>query len=338
MLEIKKAVRRALPLQIAFYAPQGAGKTFSALRLAAGLSKTGKVCVIDSEAGRASLYADNKKILADIPGGFDVVELDAPYSPARYIQAIDMVESAGYDVCLIDSGSDSWDGPGGCTDMAEKLKGMWAKPKLENKRMMQRAAMSGMHIIWCLKAQEKTKVVDKSKSTTGKQEHIDLGVLPIWEKNNLFPQLLVFSVDPTTHLSTVKKCHDDLWDIFKEPKLITKEDGLRLRQWNEGGKPLEDHEQLKKRARASAEQGTVAYADFFKSVTAAERKALAASTHAENKAISEQADKDSAVPTFGTKESPAEWPTDFDGPELYWNGDHFLLNPETGSYLKRVAA
>jgi len=284
-MEIKKAVRRALPLQLAFYAPSGAGKTFSALLFAAGLSPNGKVVVVDTERGRASLYADNKKILAALPGGFDVIELDAPYHPQRYIEALDLAESQGYRVCIVDSGSDSWDGPGGCSDLAEKAKGMWAGAKLWNKRMMTRAALSDMHVIWCLKAQEKTKIIDKAKSGTGKQEYIDLGVLPIWEKNNLFPQLLVFSVDPTTHVSTVKKCHDDLWQFFTEPKLITKADGEKIRQWNEGGKQLDPHEQLKKRARAAAEIGLAEYTAFYQACSPSDKKALKDSTHEENKRI-----------------------------------------------------
>jgi hypothetical protein len=278
-------------LQLAFYGPAGSGKTFSALLFAAGLAPDGKVVVIDSERGRASLYADNKKILSALPQGFDVIELEPPYHPKRYVEAIDIAESSGYKVCLIDSGSDSWDGPGGCTDIAEAAKGMWAGAKLANKRMMARVANSDMHVIWCLKAQAKTKIIDKTKSESGKQEYIDLGVLPIWEKNNFYPQLLAFSVDPETHLSTVKKCHDDLWAFFPEPKLITKVDGERIRRWNESGQPLEANEQLIKRSKAAAEQGMDAYKQFFGRLTAAQRKTLEP-YHAENKATAEKSDRD----------------------------------------------
>ena len=111
-LEIRKAVRRALPMQIAFYSQQGAGKTFSALMLAAGLVPDGKqVGVLDSERGRASLYADNKKIMAALPQGFDVAEIENPYHPKKYTEAIEEFESRGYGALVIDSGSDSWDVP-----------------------------------------------------------------------------------------------------------------------------------------------------------------------------------------------------------------------------------
>jgi len=289
-LEIKHAARKALPLQLAFYGPSGSGKTFSALLFAAGLSRNGKIVVVDTERGRASLYADNKKILAALPGGFDVVELDAPYHPQRYMEAMDLCENAGYKVCIIDSGSDSWDGPGGCTDIAEASKNTWAKAKLANKRMMTRAALSDMHIIWLLKAQEKTKVLGKDKTDSGKQEYIDLGVLPIWEKNNFYPMLLGFSVDPKTHLSTAVKYHDDLVGFFPEPKLITKEDGARIRIWNDGAKALEDGEQFRKRARSVAEQGMEAYRALMAEMTVEQKRALGKAWHDENLYVAEQAD------------------------------------------------
>jgi hypothetical protein len=290
VMQIAKAVRRALPMQLAFYGPSGSGKTLSALLMAAGLSPNGKVAVIDTERGRASLYADNKRVTSALPNGFDVTELDQPYHPQRYIEAMDLVEGNGYEVCIIDSGSDSWDGPGGCSDIAEKAKGMWNGAKLWNKRMMTRSALSNMHIIWCLKAQEKTKVIDKTKSGTGKQEYIDMGVLPIWEKNNFYPMLMGFSVDPKTHLATAVKCHDDLWQFFSEPRLITKLDGEKLRNWNESGQFADPNARLRERARLAAGDGMKAYLAFFKSLTNAERQILVATDHEKNKEIADRAD------------------------------------------------
>jgi|SRR5579872_2797827 len=311
MLEIRKAVRRAIPMQIGFYAPSGAGKTLSAILMAAGLSPKQKIVIVDTERSRASLYSDNKRVLAVLPNGFDVIELDPPYHPKRYIEAFDLAESSGYEVVIVDSGSDSWDGPGGCCDLSEQNKGMWNIPKLWNKRMMTRASTSDMNVIWCLKAQDKTKIIDKSKSVSGKQEYIELGTQPIWEKNNLFSLLLVFSVDPKTHLSTVVKCHDDLWDLFKEPKLITKEDGERLRLWNQSGKPMEDNEQLKKRAHESAIRGLSSYESFFKSLTPDQRKALS-SDHAANKKIAEDADKAAQQPLNDAAEFTPEQQRELD--------------------------
>lgn len=289
--EIRKAVRRALPIQMAFYGPTGSGKTFSALLFSAGLAADGKVAIIDTERGRGSLYADNKKILAALPNGYDVMELDPPYHPQRFMKAIDAVEAAGYSVCLIDSLSDAWDGPGGCADLAEAANRNWIQPKLWNKKMMMRIVSSNMNIICLFKAQEKTKVIDKTKSASGKQEYVDRGMQPVSEKGNFYPMLLGFSVDPATHLSTVIKCHDDLIEIFREPKLISKRDGELVLRWNKSGAAMDPMDAVQKRAKAAAEQGMEDYTIFFNSLTAKERKDLAATTHGENKSIASHVDE-----------------------------------------------
>ena len=292
MLEFKRAVRHSLPMQGAFYGPSGSGKTLSALLFASGLSVDGKVGVIDTEKGRASLHADNKKLLAVMPNGFDVIEIGPTYHPKLFIEAMKFTEDQGYRVCIIDSGSDSWDGPGGCTDIAEDAKGMWNGAKLWNKRMMVTAALSDMHIIWCLKAQDKTKIIDKSKSASGKQEYLDLGMTPIWEKNNFYPMLYAFSVDPKTHESTlVKASADAMWDLFPKPHLIGREDGERLRKWNDTGSAMAEGEQLRKRARMAADDGIAAYQEFFGGLTPAQRKMLEP-VHGELKAAAVKADKE----------------------------------------------
>lgn len=290
-MEIKPAVRRALPLQIAFFGPSGSGKTFSALLFAAGLAGPGgKVVVIDTERGRASLYADNPKITAVLPNGYSVLELDPPYHPNRFMQAIDMVEKGGFAVCIIDSLSDAWDGPGGCTDIAEKDNGKWNGAKLVNKKMMMRIVNSDMSTICLFKAQEKTKIIDKKKSESGKQEFVELGMMPVSEKSNFYPMLLGFSVDPKTHLSTNVKFNDALYEYFKEPRLIGYKDGEKVRQWNQTGAAIAGDEQLKQRSRAAAEEGTERYVAFFTALTPAEKKALIDTCHADNKRVAAQVD------------------------------------------------
>lgn len=331
-LEIKKAVRRALPLQIGFYGPSGSGKTMSALLFAAGLAgPNGKVVVIDTERGRASLYSDNQRVMDALPQGYDVVELDQPYHPKRFVEAIDICETAGYSVCLIDSESDSWDGPGGCADITEDNKGRWNKAKLFNKRMKTRIALSDMHVLSLFKAQEKSKIIEGPlKNGKKTEEVISLGVLPISEKNAFFPLLLGFSVDPKTHLSTAVKYHEDLGYLFKEPKLITKDDGDKVRIWNEGAKPLGANEQLIKRARSAADEGTAAYETFFKALTPALRKALLP-THEENKRIAKEVDAASAPIQVTTFPDPLEYPQgqviDLEGSLYTQNDDHTAWKP-----------
>ena len=81
MIEFKKAVRRNAKARIALCAPAGGGKTHSALLLAAGLGK--KIAVVDTENGSASLEAGKPGI-----PDFDVVEMHAPFTPAKYVAVL----------------------------------------------------------------------------------------------------------------------------------------------------------------------------------------------------------------------------------------------------------
>jgi hypothetical protein len=101
----RKADRKKAWLKIAITGPSGSGKTYSALQIAAGMGK--KIAVIDTENGSASLYSDK------IECGFDVLEIDAPYTIDKYTNAMAIALKEGYEVLIIDSISHAWAGEGG---------------------------------------------------------------------------------------------------------------------------------------------------------------------------------------------------------------------------------
>lgn len=111
----KKASRTETKVRMGLAGPSGSGKTMSALKIARGLVGDARAfAVIDTEHGRASLYAG-----IDGVGSFDVLELAAPFSPARYIEAIKAACDAGYPAIVIDSGSHEWVGEGGVLDIVD---------------------------------------------------------------------------------------------------------------------------------------------------------------------------------------------------------------------------
>lgn len=288
-MEIKKAVRHAVPQIISIAGVSGSGKTFSALLLAAGLAgPSGKVGFLDTENGRGCMYSDSPGIRAALPQGYDVIEMSAPFAPSRYIEAIDEFEKRGYSVLVIDSGSHEWEGYGGCTDIAEKDKGRWNNAKLANKRFVARLLSSNMHVIVCLRAREKSKIIPAGGGK--KEEVISLGVQPICEKNFPFEMLLSFLVEEKTHFATALKCPQMLMPLFEKPVLLTKESGEKIRQWNDTGAIFDSTEQLIRESRAAADKGMAAYQEFFKSLSAANRKALG-STHEDNKRAAAAADE-----------------------------------------------
>lgn len=349
-LTFRKASRKAVPMLISVASVSGGGKTYSSLLLASGLAGPhGRVGFIDTENGRGEMYADSPGIRAALPNGYEYVRFDPPFSPVRYIEHIEAAEKAGINVCVIDSTSHEWEGIGGACEIAEKnpLGRMpnWSKAKIEHKRFLNHCLSTNMHLIFCLRAREKVKVFkkgdfiitgvpapgafeDEQLERAEKDTIVSLGVQAVTEKNFVFEMLLSLYLDEHTHFAMPTKVPEPLQPLFTGKRLLTKEDGERIRLWNESGATGDPNEQLIKRSRTAAESGMVKYREFYGSLTAAQRKALA-SVHEENKRIADAADH---IPIFGSADNHVDWPDSFDGPECYWNGKHLKYDDESGNY------
>jgi hypothetical protein len=194
--EIHAASRQGIKPLVGFYGKSGSGKTMSALLLARGIAgPTRKITLIDSENGRGSIFADL------IPGGYGVLNLDAPFSPARYEEAIAEAEKSS-DVVLVDSMSHEWSGEGGVLDWAEEeLQRMgggdnnkmrsWVKPKMAHKKMVQRLLRSKCALICCLRGEEKTHI---TKPEAGQKAKVitDEFSTPLFDPRFIYELLLNF--------------------------------------------------------------------------------------------------------------------------------------------------
>lgn len=231
---IKPATRRGISPLIVTYSESGCGKTYSSLLLARGLAgKTGKIVVADSESGRASLYADV------IPGGFETFELAAPFSPARYVEAIDAIESSGAAVGIVDSGSHEWEGIGGVLDMAaenEQRTGKtglhcWKTPKFEHAKFVQRLLRTKIPLIVCLRAKYKSR---QTKDERGKTVILkDDKTSPIQADDFIFEATCHFEIMQNHSIVLTKCSHPSLRDCFPKDKTtpITIEHGENLARW-----------------------------------------------------------------------------------------------------------
>ncbi|UIN53580.1 ATP-binding protein [Pseudomonas kribbensis] len=230
----KKAERKQAKLRLALAGPSGSGKTFSALLLAQGLG--GRIAVIDTEHGSASLYAD----IAD----FDTLELHAPYSPERYVDAITAAEQAGYNVLIIDSYSHEWTGSGGCLEANEKLahqkfKGntwaAWNETTPRHRRLTDKILTSSLHIICTMRS--------KTETVQGEGKKIlKLGMKSEQRDGTDYEFTVVLDLTHDGHTAMASK---DRTKLFEEPELITEETGRRLLAWlNSGVSPEERAKEL----------------------------------------------------------------------------------------------
>lgn len=232
-MQFTKAVRKKSKLRLALTGPSGSGKTYSALLIAKGLG--GKVAVIDTEHGSASLYSD----LLD----FDSLELAPPYSPERYIAAIQAAEKAGYDVLIIDSTTHEWSGSGGCLEINEqtaqaKYRGntwsAWNETTPRHRKFIDTILQSGMHIIATGRSKTETSQED---SGNGKKKVVKLGMKTEQRDGFEYEFTCVLDIVHDNHYAIASK---DRTGLFKGDALVISDDtGKALLHWLDSGKDIE---------------------------------------------------------------------------------------------------
>ncbi|QOE32765.1 AAA ATPase [Achromobacter phage Mano] len=301
VLNIRKAERAGARLVLGIAGISGSGKTYSALQLAWGLAggDASKVGFIDTENRRGSLYADILKRKDGTVDQFLIGDLDAPFSPQRYIDAILEFQKAGVEVLVIDSVTHEWEGTGGCEEIANPpgrdLKvARWNDAKAEHKRFMNAMLQCDMHIIACIRAREKTKV---TKDANGKTVFEPQGVLPVQEKNFMFEMTASLMMWDGGKSRDVMKCPADLVPVFGAPGEIHQDylgarHGLALRQWVQGGVALDPKtEHARNTLRTVAEKGVAELTKAWRALPEDVRTALGGKCPDEIKASAEAFDK-----------------------------------------------
>lgn len=226
-----RATRRKARARILIEGPSGSGKSYGALLLAKGLG--GRIAAIDTEHGSLSMY-DN---VAD----FDVMELAAPFSPQRYIQAIKEAEEAGYDVLIIDSITHEWSGEGGCLDILEKTPapggnqwGRWATVTPLHQRFIETMLQSSLHIVATVRSKTEYVIDDKNKPKKA-------GTAPQQRDGMDYEFTMVFSVQAENHVASVTK--DRTAQFTDYLQVITEKTGREISEWLNSGAdtPKSDH-------------------------------------------------------------------------------------------------
>lgn len=175
-IQIRKAVKYDSKLRMALAGPSGSGKTYTSLILATALAGEKGVCVIDTERGSASKYAD--------AFSFDVIDLET-YHPNLYIEAIKAAEDAGYGVLIIDSLSHAWNGPGGLLEIVEQITrrgqnkssfNAWSEATPLQNRLIDTITRARLHII-CTMRTKTEYVVEQNER--GKSAPRKVGLAPV---------------------------------------------------------------------------------------------------------------------------------------------------------------
>ncbi len=237
----RPAIRSNVGLLIGLAGASGSGKTFTAMRLASGIAGDKRFAVIDTEAGRATHYADQF--------AFDHGDMQPPFRPEAYEQAILAADKAGYPVIVVDSMSHEYAGEGGLLDWQEEefqrmggrdavKMASWIKPKMAHKHMVARLLQLRAHLILCFRAEEKIDIIKEDGKTKIVPKVSPTGFVgwqPVCEKN--LPYELTASFLLTADAPGVPKpikLQEQHRALFPLDEPITEESGRRIAEWAAG--------------------------------------------------------------------------------------------------------
>lgn len=147
------ATKEQAKARIGFQGSEGSGKTYAALVMATALGK--KIAFIDTEKRSAKLYADEFT--------FDVMTLE-DHHPDKILEAIKAAEENGYDVVIIDSMSDAWEGTNGVQELRYQSKAKndfvaWDEAKKPNKNLINYMKRSSIHVIVTMRTKVEYEMV-----------------------------------------------------------------------------------------------------------------------------------------------------------------------------------
>jgi len=226
-MQLRQSERKQVKLRLGLSGASGFGKTKSALLLAYGMTNDwNKIAVIDTENSSASLYSDL--------GNYQVLDLSAPYSPERYIKAIELCEKSGISVVIIDSVSHEWNGTGGCLDIHEKLGGRfqdWANVTPRHQAFIDKILHSSCHIITTTR-----RKIDYSLDvgSNGKTQVVKHGTKEITRDGFEYELTINFELVNDNHLAKASKDRTGLF-MNKPEFVITPETGKLLLNWCNSG-------------------------------------------------------------------------------------------------------
>ena len=231
-VQIRKAKRSASKMRLLLTGPSGAGKTWGGLTVAKGLGCQ-RVIVIDTEQGSSDLY---ESILP-----FDVIDLAPPFTPERYIEAIEAAEEAGADCIIIDSISHEWNGKGGCLELVDEIAraqfrgNTWSAYSVitpRHRAFIDRMLRSSAHIIATGRSKTETAQVDDG----GRKKVAKLGMKVETRDGVEYEFTTVLDIVHDGHFALASK---DRTGIFTDvdPKPITVATGKLLAAWLSCGTP-----------------------------------------------------------------------------------------------------
>lgn len=190
-----------------------------------------KICLIDTENESGSLYV-GKQIGGTVVGEYLTINLEAPFSAARYLESIDLAEQNGVEYLVIDSLSHAWTGEGGLLDVqgnVAKRSGnsytAWREVTPLHNRLVDRILQCAMHVAVTLRTKTEYVIEDNGN---GKKTPRKIGMAPIFRDGVEYEFTIFFELDQS-HAAAATKDRTGLFD--GQYFLIAPDTGVRIHEW-----------------------------------------------------------------------------------------------------------
>lgn len=225
-MNLRKAERHQARIRMGLQGPSGSGKTMGALLIAFGLTGDwSKVAVIDTENNSADLYAHL--------GNYNVLSLNAPFSPERYIEAIRICETSDMEVIIVDSISHEWEGSGGILETHSNMAGNsftnWGKLTPRHNQFINVLLSSKCHIISTIRSKQDYVLAEKN----GKMVPEKIGLKGVQREGMDYELTLVLEIDIKQNASATK---DRTGLFMNRPEFqISSDTGEKILSWCKNG-------------------------------------------------------------------------------------------------------
>jgi hypothetical protein len=232
-----KAQKNETFIKLAISGVSGAGKSYSALRLARGLvGPDGCIAFIDTENGSAKLYSDLTE--------FYHLDLVAPFDHTKFIDAIREAEKAGMNCVVIDSASHLWQGVLDYKDNLDRKGGNsfsnWNQAGKQLNETLQVILQSKIHVIACLRVKTEY-VLQEEVNSKGKTVQVPkkVGMAPVMRDNVEYEFTTMFEVGMDHNATTSK----DRTGLFVDKTFqITEKTGEMIASWLSGNPGIYNEE------------------------------------------------------------------------------------------------
>jgi len=225
-MQLQTAQRKRAKIKMGLQGPSGSGKTLGALLTAFGLcGDWSKIAVIDTENHSADLYAHL--------GNYNVLPLSAPFTPEKYIQALEVCEKAEMDVVILDSTTHEWEN---LIDFHSSMQGNsftnWGKITPRHNAFVQKILQSPCHVI----STTRTKQDYVLNERNGKMVPEKVGLKSVQRDGLEYEFTLVFDLDMKNNASASK----DRTGLFfgKHEQKLSVETGKLIREWCNTGSEI----------------------------------------------------------------------------------------------------